>query len=212
MSIQENNPNLILRRRLQRLIAPTYDELTLFVISFTCVLFFASNFKSVFGQGNLSPSANGVGPVLLSLIIIGGIALSFYHAFSKRKKTRIEKQVMFVFAVVITAFSGIWAGTYMLSVGTGHMAVFPILNIASSYFLLNQMKERVMDERCIEDRNARLPEIMVSAVIAAIIFFVSYHLLHHHWAATLSITVAYATNLNRIVINLALNRVSRVES
>lgn len=74
MHSQENNPNLILRRSLQRLIAPTYDELTLFVISFTCVLFFASNFKSAFGQGNLSPSVNGAGPVLLSLIIIGGIA------------------------------------------------------------------------------------------------------------------------------------------
>jgi len=119
---------------------------------------------------------------------------------------------MFIFAVFITAFSGIWAGTYMLSVGTGHMAVFPILNIASSYLLLNQMKERVMDEQCIEDRNVRLPEVFSSAAIAALIFFISHHLLHHHWAATLSITVAYATNLNRIVINLALNRVSSVES
>ncbi|MBI1920951.1 MAG: hypothetical protein HYS23_07690 [Geobacter sp.] len=201
MRIQENNTHLILRSSLQRLFAPTYDELTLFVISFTCVLFFASEFKSAFGQGNLSSSANGAGPILLSIIIVGGIALSFYHSFSKRKKTRIEKQIMFIFAAFVSAFSGIWAGTYMLSAGAGHMAVFPILNIASSYMLLTQIKERAMDEDCVEDRNARLLEVLVSASIAMLIFFVSHHLLHHHWAATLSITVAYATNLNRIIVN-----------
>jgi len=49
--------------------------------------------------------------ILPLTIIVVGIALSLHHAFSGRKKERLEKQIMFLFASFVSGFAGIWGGT-----------------------------------------------------------------------------------------------------
>jgi hypothetical protein len=48
--------------------------------------------------------------------------------------------------------------------------------------------------------------VALSTVIVVIAFITSKNYLHLHWAATLSICVAYGTNLNRVIVNLILPR------
>ena len=187
----------------RRIFAPSYDELTLFALSYTCVLFFVSEFRSVFGYGNFVLSSNGIGPVLLILILTGGVCLSLYHSFSKRKKGRYEKQVMFLFAAIMNGFSGIWGGTYLLSKSEtwNWIMIFPIFNIISSYLIFSVTRDRVLEEDCIDDKDVRLREVAFSTLIISIAFLITRHFLHWHWTATLSICVVYGTNLNRVIVN-----------
>lgn len=189
--------------RVRRIFAPTYDELTLFSLSLTCVLFFTTGFRSTFGSGNFVLSYNGFGPIVLMLILAGGVCLSLFHAFSKRKKLRFEKQVMFLFAALMNGFSGIWGGTYLLSKAESltWIAVFPVFNIISSYSVLSVTRDRVLEEACIDDKDVRLPEVALSTLIISVAFFITRHFLGWHWTATLSICVFYGTNLNRVIVN-----------
>jgi hypothetical protein len=190
----------------QRIFAPSYDELTLFSLSFTCILFFVTGFRSTFGFGNFVLSPNGIGPLILMLIITGGVCLSLFHSFSKRKKGRFEKQVMFLFAVIMNAFSGIWGGTSLISNSRTYswVLIFPVFNIISSYLILSATRDRVFDEACIDDKDVRLREVALSSFIIGIAFLITRHFLHWHWTATLSSCVFYGTNLNRVIVNYLL--------
>ncbi|HJV64296.1 MAG TPA: hypothetical protein VJ550_01040 [Geomonas sp.] len=189
--------------RVRRIFAPTYNELVLFSLSFTCVLFFVTGFRSTFGSGNFVLACNGIGPIVLMLIIAGGVCLSLFHALSKRKKGRFEKQVMFLFAALMNGFSGIWGGTYLLSKAETltWIAIFPVFNIISSYLIFSITRDRVLEEECIDDNNVRLREVALSALIISFAFIVTRHFLLWHWTATLSICVFYGTNLNRVIVN-----------
>jgi hypothetical protein len=191
-------------RGLQRIFEPTYNELTLFSLSYTCILFFTTGFRSTFGGENFVLASNGFAPAILVLIISGGICLSLFHSFSKREKGRYEKQIMFLFAIFMNAFSGIWGGTYLISKTDtlSWVVVFPVINIISSYLLLAVTRDRVFEDSCIDDKNVRLREVSLSAFIISIVFFITRHFLNWHWTATLSICVFYGTNLNRVIINL----------
>ncbi len=191
-------------KKLRRIFAPTYDELTLFALSYTCILFFASGFRTIFDGSSFVSSSNDFGPIVLSLILTGGICLSLYHAFSKRKKGRYEKQVMFLFAAFMNGFSGIWGGTYLLSKSETWtwVLIFPIFNIISSYLIFSRTDDRVLEEDCIDDKDVRLREVAVSALIISLAFLVTRHFLHWHWSATLSVCVVYGTNINRLIVNL----------
>jgi hypothetical protein len=187
----------------QRVLAPTYNELTLFSLSFTCALFFSSEFRSTFGSGNFVLTSNGIAPIILMIVITGGVCLSLFHSFSKRKKGRYEKLVMFLFAIFVNAFSGIWGGTYLISKSEtmSWALIFPIINILSSYLLLAVARDRVFEQACIDDKDVRLREVLLSTFIISIAFLITRHFLHWHWTATLSICVFYGTNLNRVIVN-----------
>ncbi len=193
----------MLIKGIQRIFKPTYNELTLFSLSYTCLLFFATGFRSTFGSGNFVLASNGIAPAMLMLIITGGVCLSLFHSFLKRKKGRYEKLVMFLFAVFMNAFSGIWGGTYLISKSETLplVLIFPIINIISCYLLLAVSRDRVFDEACIDDKNVRLREVFLSVFIISIAFLITRHFLNWHWTATLSICVFYGTNLNRVIID-----------
>ncbi len=191
----------------RKVFEPTFDELTLFVLAYTCILLIGVNTYRLIKSGEIHQNTNGLVAFLPAAIIAVGIALSLYHAFSKRKKERIEKQIMFLFASFVSGFAGIWGGTYLLSKSEklSWVLVFPAINIISSYFILGS-KNRVLDERCIDDRNVTIAEVAVSAGIVTTVYFITANYLHFHWAATLSICVAYGTNLNRVIMNILLGR------
>lgn len=191
----------------RKVFEPTFDELTLFVLAYTCILLIGANTYNLIKSGEIHQNMNGLVAFLPVTIIVVGIALSLHHAFSKRKKERLEKQIMFLFASFVSGFAGIWGGTYLLSNSEkwSWILVFPVLNIVSSYLILGS-KNRVLDERCIDDRNVTITEVAVSAAIVTVAFLITAKYLHYHWAATLSICVAYGTNLNRVIINILLRR------
>lgn len=189
----------------RKIFEPTFDELTLFVLAYTCLLLIGTNTYQFIKFGEIHPNKGDLVALIPIAIIAVGIALSLYHAFSKRKKGRLEKQILFLFASFVSGFAGIWGGTYILSKSEqwSWILVFPVINIVSSYLILGS-KNRVLDERCIDDRDATTPEVTISAAIVTAVFIITARYLHYHWAATLSICSAYGTNLNRVIINILL--------
>lgn len=191
---------------LRKTFFPTYDELHLLAFSFTLILFFVVKFSSIFGVGNFVPETNGMGPLVLALILVTGVVLSLYHAFSRGKLGHYQKLVMFLFASLVNGFSGIWAGTYILSLSEKWtwVLIFPILNIFSSFIILSEARSRVLEndiDNGIDDRCIRLSEVAVSIGIISLVFLITRYYLHMHEMMIFSICVAYGTNLNKVIVN-----------
>lgn len=192
----------------RQIVEPTFDELTLFVLAYTCSLLIGVNTFRSYKSVDIHLSSGNIVALLPATIITLGIALSLYHAFSNRKKRRLEKQILYVFASLVSGFAGIWGSAYMLTYcgKLSWIIVFPIINIVSSYLIIASCKNRALDESCIGDRDVTLTEVAVSTAIVSTVFFISVYGFHYHWAATLSFCVAYGTNINRIIVDFLLRR------
>lgn len=142
------------------------------------------------------------GLIVVYLIFAAGLILPIFHAFSSARKTLIEKKLMLMFAVLTNAFAGVWSATYMLSHAHGWMMIFPAWNIINSIILYTFLREGTIDESSISDDNVDLYELTIGGTIAAVAFLVCDKGLELNWALTLSICLAYATNLNVPVVVL----------
>ncbi len=191
---------------IKRIIAPDYSELSLFVMSYTCVLFFTANIAWFKNLGSHFTSDQGCGGIIIYIIFLAGILLSLFHAFSKRKITSVEKIILLFFAVLLNGFTGLWAGTYYLERMRSIFLILPIWNIFSSYMLIVSIKEGGygggIDETRITDGNVKIVEVVISALIATAVFVISKYMFHNVWAVTLSLCIVYATNLNAPVVSL----------
>jgi hypothetical protein len=189
---------------LRSLFIPTFNEVSLFSMSLTCLLLIITNFKFhiVFTS---NPPANGHYEVLIVYAVFaGGLLLSIFHAFSTREKSSLEKIFMLFFACFICGFVGIWSGTYLWYRTESWYRIFPVWNVISSYFLLCSVRDSTAIDDRILDTDASPLEIGLSTVLTLVVFSVSQYLFKLYWAATFSITVAYATNINAPVLNLIL--------
>jgi len=187
-------------RRILRYFIPQYDEVALFAMSLTCALLlmvgvFSTNWKVRFDL----PSADGLKMSLVILFFLSGLALSLYHALVDRQKSSFEKYLMLFFAVIVNAFSGLYGGSYALNNATGWLAIFPILNIVNGIALLFLLRSQVLNEAHISDENAPRSQIAFTAVVVVILFVACHYSFRLMWIQTLSICVAYATNLGRRV-------------
>lgn len=197
----------------KRIFVPEYSELSLFVMSFSCLLFFLTDIE-FFKTLHFKISENQFGIFIIYLIVFAGILLSFYHAFSKRKKTSIEKDIMLLFAAFLNGFTGLWAGAYFLGQAKGIFLVFPTLNILSGYILLGSIRKTSggIDESRISDTNVKFIEVIISSLIAAGIFLMSKYYFHQVWAVTLSLCIVYATNLSAPVVYLITGSMSKINA
>ncbi|MBN2182734.1 MAG: hypothetical protein JW715_12550, partial [Sedimentisphaerales bacterium] len=123
---------------------PTYDEQSLFLIAFTLlvIIIFNKPIKSELllllnRQTKDDVITSSINQILLflasllfylSAIILPGFLLSFYHIFTKREKSRFEKHLMLLFAVITNAIIGIVAGFYIVRQCPVWLLIFPILN------------------------------------------------------------------------------------
>jgi len=186
-------------RRLLHYFIPQYDEIALFAMSLTCALLLA---VAAFSP-NLSIQINSsrdVDPriIVAIAVFLSGLVLSLYHAFTDRPKTSLEKSFMLFFAVVLNSISGILAGMYQLSTASGWLVLFPLVNIINSAVLL-LMPRGVLSEANISDQHASRNQFAVTATAVLILFSACHYLFALLWFQTLSICVAYATNLGRAV-------------
>ena len=184
-------------------IIPQYDEVALFSMSFTFILLITTGIISSRNDIQLDFSAvYDVRAIVIILVLLSGPVLSIYHAFTDRSKTSLEKHLMLIFAVIINAFSGIYAGSYALEITNGWLIIFPIVNIANGAILLMLLREGVLTESSISDQNASRGQILLAALAIVIIFSLCHYVFALMWMQTFSICVAYATNLSRVVHSL----------
>ena len=192
--------------RLRRWLMPSYAEPALFLTAVTCLLLLASDASlrqqlgGLFTAGRYSDE--GVGELLMwAGVVGGGLALSLFHAFSSRPKSGMEKTLMAAFAMAVNGIAGVRCGVEVLGSAHGWQAIFPIWNISSSLLLLYQIG--LIEDDAVTDDNAMLMEIAVGTLVLAMLFAYCRFVAGFTWAMTLSVCVAYATSVDRILRQLS---------
>lgn len=183
---------------------PTYDELSLFLMAVTFILLGATNntMREQIYKGITATHNPRV--YFLAVIFLGGIVLSLYHVFTTREKTKFEKMIMLLFAVLANAGTGIISGWYVIKNSEVHnwQLVFPIWNITNGVLLLLMLRLKVIDEKCISDREATVVQIILGLAAVLIIFTLCNYVFKLYWAITFSICIVYTTSFDRALQNV----------
>jgi len=182
-------------------LVPTYDELSLFLMAATFILLIITNDTMQEQIGNWLTSSRNIRIHLLLLFVVflGGIALSLYHAFTTKEKTRPEKIVMMLFAVMANAGTGIISGWHVIKNDNVQdwQLIFPIWNIINGALLLIMLRFKIIDEECISDRDATSIQILLGLTALVIIFILCNFVFQLYWAITFSICIVYATSFDK---------------
>lgn len=187
---------LPIKDTLRKWFAPSYDEVTLFVMGVSALLLFTIDPVM---RGQVTAALELLQDprlIWISLSFLIGLLLAIFHAFTDRDKSNFERRIILLFAInlhVITAFEAM-----IRHVGTepeNHL--FPLLNFFYALFLLALWRENVIDESCIDDDQASRLQIGIALVITYATLLVGYHLLKYHWTVTLSMTIALASTIGR---------------
>lgn len=197
-----------------RLLIPRYNELAPFLmsISFILALFTYDGLQTTlykFFFDHFDPRK-----FLVLLFFFWGILFSLYHVFTKRQKTDLEKRIMLFFAVIVSAYSGIAAGIYIIKdifdiltqdisviqlAANSILMLFPVWNIFNGFWLLLLLRVHIIDENNITDENATLFQVLLGLMILLLVFLVCRAFIELHWTLTLSICVGCATSVSGIV-------------
>jgi len=181
---------------------PKYDDLKLFALSLAFVLL-------VLIDGQLRQDATkaftgGFGPRVTVLFFFAGFGMicSLVNIFLQRQKSELEKRAMLLFAVLVTAGTGIYTGWLMLGQSRGWLMIFPAWNILNGVLLLVLIRAGVIDTQCIISKKAAFGQIVVTAVAIPILLTSCLYLFELHWALTFSITTVYTMNLHGVLGHL----------
>ncbi|HOX06219.1 MAG TPA: hypothetical protein PK280_07445 [Planctomycetota bacterium] len=197
---QADGPLRPRRRRwgvLIRFFVPRYDELSLFVMSLAFLSLFVADAGMRAGcRRHLAAELWDPRTYLVVAPFAAGLLFSLFNVFVTRRKSGFEKSAMLFFAVVVSAGTGIVAGVQMLEGFHGWMLVFPIWNIANGVLLLLLDRLCILDQDNIADEEATLDQVLLGALVVLAVLLVCHGVCRLHWSVTLSICVAYATNVN----------------
>ena len=184
-------------RKLCAPLKPRYDDLTLFALSVTFVMLFLLSADLRTNLIGVFTSQRGLGPLaIVPAIAALGMVLSLINVFLQRVKSTVEKWVMLVFAVVVTAGTGIHAAEVMLEKGRGVLLIFPAWNLINAFLLILLFRLGLLDTECIVDRKAGAVQIAATVISAAFLLIVCLYALKLHWAITYSIAVGYTMSLH----------------
>ena len=178
---------------------PRYDELTLFVMSITCILIVLTHANALkvieIDFSRIDPRA-----ILCVMFFLSGFLLSIYHIFARKIKSEWERFLMLFFALILNVISGIVGGGHALETAEGYSGIFPLLNVVNGILLLFLLRAHVIDESSIIESKVPPSLVWLSTVVAIALFLLCQYVLKLYWTSTLSICVAHATNLNRPII------------
>jgi hypothetical protein len=190
------------------LLSPHYDETTLFSMSAMFVILCVADSTMRADLHKLFASfRHRDHPFTLLLMLIpflAGLAFSVFHAFSRRQKTIPEKTAMLLFAVLVSAATGLYAGNYMIQHSEGcWLLIFAVWNVIYSGLLLIKFalmfRTGPIDVTYVSDQNAAPAQVILTLFAVVVIFICCRYWLGLHWAITFSICIAYTTSLDRAV-------------
>ncbi len=185
-------------KRLLSPIIPQYDDLTLFALSLAFLLIAIVNAELRQDLTKAFSKGLGFGTGFKALLVFAGFGMvrSLVNIFIQRKKSDFEKWAMLLFAVLVTAGTGIYAGRLMLNRSQGWLMVFAAWNILNGGLLLVLTRVRIIDADCIIDKKATFGQVLVTAVAVPVLLITCLYLFDLHWAITFSIAIAYTMNLH----------------
>ena len=192
---------------------PTYDKLSLLLMTGTLILLFLTNIEMRdcirdFIHGfRTEPSKYHLPLILYSIFI----CLLFYtssiitsYIMASKEETDFIKKIMLVFAVLINAVTGIIAGVYILRNTTAFnwLLVFPIWNIINCVLLLMMLFFNIIDEESISDHDTTAVQIILGLIAVLVIFVFCNYVFKLYWAITFSICIIYTTSFDRALQNI----------
>ncbi len=176
---------------------PTYDELSLFLIAITLIMLCVFNINMRDQLWKFVMQTDDLRTYILVALLFAALCLCLYHPFTTREKSNPEKWLMLVLAVLANGGIGIAAGAYMLERTVGWLAIFPLWNIINGLFLLVMLRLKVIDEKCITDRDATPFQVGFGLIAVVIIFIICNFIYQLYWAITFSICIVYTTSFDR---------------
>jgi hypothetical protein len=181
-------------KRWYRFLIPTYDELTVFLISVSFILLVISNSAMrAFLWRYISDDWRNVFFILIAII---ALCVCLYHPFTTKEKSIMDKWLMLGVAVFANGGTGILAGNYMFEHTVGWLAIFPFWNIISGITLLAMFRFKAIDYRSISDRDTNTAEIILGLLVIISIYVACNFIYKQYWAVTLSVSVVYATSFS----------------
>jgi len=180
-----------------------FDDLTLFALSAALVflLLIDSGPRREFGEAVWKWPAFMLHPRVTAVLFCAaiGMILSFVNVFFRWEKHRIEKWLMLLFAVLISAGTGAYAGYVTLKETWSWLIVFPAWNIINCLLLLSMFHAGIVNTGSITGERPRLLQVVLTLVSIALLLALGHYVLKLHWAVAYSICVCYAMNLHRAV-------------
>lgn len=177
---------------------PRYNELSIFIISFSLMYLLAVSkpFKKVAGSYVASGDPRGI---IVLLMMIGGMSFSIFHVFSQKEKGVLDKALMLYFTVIVSGLIGLTASVHILEEAKGIFILFPIWNIINCALLLLLYRFSIIDISAISDIDITPTQLLIGTSTALAVLVVCHFFLEYHWSITFSIAVAYATSINHAV-------------
>jgi hypothetical protein len=178
---------------------PVYDELSLFLTAATLILLYLVNTAMRVQIHNWISEYSNPWVYIIGAIFLCGLYLSFYHVFTTKEKTEVEKWGMLIFAVTTNAVTAIVAGLYVLKSDSvqNWQIIFPIWNIINGILLILMLRLKIIDQECISDRDASATEVIIALTAVFIIFIFCNFIFKLYWAITFSICIIYAASFDK---------------
>lgn len=185
---------------------PTYDKLSLFLMTVTLILLYVGNSQVRDWMRDLTQAGHSESIVFLTVFNFFFILciILFFQILVPSEETDFKKKIMLFFAVLINAITGIIAGTYVVRNATASnwLLVFPIWNIINCVLLLLMLYFRIIDEDCISDRKATFVQTIIGLTAVLFVFILCNYVLKLHWAITYSICIVYTTSFDKALQNV----------
>ena len=176
---------------------PNYDELSLFLMAVVfLILYFTSSELQTDVIAFLMRLDVWRRYIYVALFMFA-MSLCFYHVFTSRQKTDIEKGIMLLFAITVNVATGFIAGFYMLKDCPGWLLIFPVWNIINSALIIIMQYVNLFDEDHISNRDATITQVILGLAAVLVIFYICNNTFNLHWAITFSICIIYTTSFDR---------------
>ena len=190
-----------------RAFIPSYDEVTLFTLSFSFIAIYLMSGRLREDFYYLVGKTGDWEIIAAVLAAAAGMLLSLIGVFSKRKKYDFEKYPILFFAVAVTAGTGIYAGYMVLEESKGWLIIFPAWNIVNGAILILLFRFGILDTECIVENGFDFLQILASAAIAGLILALCNYVFKMHWVISYSICVCYTISINDAIHSfLGINR------
>ena len=136
-----------------------------------------------------------------------GFLLTIYHAFSRRRKSGLEKFFIISYILILNFYITVESIYYIIKSANYYLAILPFLNLIYLLILLelwdeNLPKDIRIDDRSISNKNASKIEIFIGFIIVSLIVFFSNNILTYHWSISLSMLVSYSQFLHKKIIQI----------
>lgn len=196
------------RRKVVHFFVAKLSEQVLFLYSFTVILFLLSDKKLndliVYPITHFENAFWILLPIWLFGLgmLILGLGLPIYHAFSHRRKSRREKIILIYFALIAQGAVGMASGAYAIFDSESFLdTLLPLWNLLTGIVLFLLLRLNEVGEDFVDDKNTKLTPVVFGVLIVFSLFYLNLFVLQSNWATGMSMCFVYIQSVNDRVLH-----------